>query len=162
MDIPAISCPSCNANVESANHVFFECDIATDMWKPFCRLGGVFLFFKLLSMGFFSMDWIILGMLLKRKTRLVFMAFSSVLGMRDSSFIPFSRDLLGFHQNHLSRKGKPVARPREWGFSFAEVKIGPSPSCQRFFIPFDSSQGDTRSKIDRLDVRDAHIDARDD
>ncbi|GKC98410.1 reverse transcriptase domain, reverse transcriptase zinc-binding domain protein [Tanacetum coccineum] len=29
MDIPAISCPSCNANVESANHVFFECDIAT-------------------------------------------------------------------------------------------------------------------------------------
>ncbi|GJW83659.1 RNA-directed DNA polymerase, eukaryota, reverse transcriptase zinc-binding domain protein [Tanacetum coccineum] len=33
MDIPAISCPSCNANVESANHVFFECDIATDMWK---------------------------------------------------------------------------------------------------------------------------------
>ncbi|GJW15168.1 RNA-directed DNA polymerase, eukaryota [Tanacetum coccineum] len=27
MDIPAISCPSCNANVESANHVFFECDI---------------------------------------------------------------------------------------------------------------------------------------
>ncbi|GJW89312.1 RNA-directed DNA polymerase, eukaryota, reverse transcriptase zinc-binding domain protein [Tanacetum coccineum] len=33
MDISAISCPSCNANVESANHVFFECDIATDMWK---------------------------------------------------------------------------------------------------------------------------------
>ncbi|GKA50055.1 RNA-directed DNA polymerase, eukaryota, reverse transcriptase zinc-binding domain protein [Tanacetum coccineum] len=29
MDIPVISCPSCNANVESANHVFFECDIAT-------------------------------------------------------------------------------------------------------------------------------------
>ncbi|GJW74518.1 RNA-directed DNA polymerase, eukaryota [Tanacetum coccineum] len=28
MDIPAISCPSCNANVESANHIFFECDIA--------------------------------------------------------------------------------------------------------------------------------------
>ncbi|GJW88888.1 hypothetical protein Tco_0164228 [Tanacetum coccineum] len=31
--IPAISCPSCNANVESANHIFFECDIAIDMWK---------------------------------------------------------------------------------------------------------------------------------
>ncbi|GKB46995.1 2-methylene-furan-3-one reductase [Tanacetum coccineum] len=27
MDIPAISCPSCNTNVESANHIFFECDI---------------------------------------------------------------------------------------------------------------------------------------
>ncbi|GJZ46698.1 RNA-directed DNA polymerase, eukaryota, reverse transcriptase zinc-binding domain protein [Tanacetum coccineum] len=31
MDIPAISCPSCNANVESANYIFFECNIATDM-----------------------------------------------------------------------------------------------------------------------------------
>ncbi|GJU67845.1 RNA-directed DNA polymerase, eukaryota, reverse transcriptase zinc-binding domain protein [Tanacetum coccineum] len=29
MDIPAISCSSCNANVESANHIFFECIIAT-------------------------------------------------------------------------------------------------------------------------------------
>ncbi|GKC82522.1 RNA-directed DNA polymerase, eukaryota, partial [Tanacetum coccineum] len=35
MDIPAISCPSCNANVESANHVFFECDIATESWNSF-------------------------------------------------------------------------------------------------------------------------------
>ncbi|GJW27228.1 RNA-directed DNA polymerase, eukaryota, reverse transcriptase zinc-binding domain protein [Tanacetum coccineum] len=33
MDIPAISCSSCNANVESANHIFFECTIASDMWK---------------------------------------------------------------------------------------------------------------------------------
>ncbi|GJX06075.1 RNA-directed DNA polymerase, eukaryota, reverse transcriptase zinc-binding domain protein, partial [Tanacetum coccineum] len=33
MDIPAISCSSCNANVESANHIFFECIIATEMWK---------------------------------------------------------------------------------------------------------------------------------
>ncbi|GKD45707.1 RNA-directed DNA polymerase, eukaryota, reverse transcriptase zinc-binding domain protein [Tanacetum coccineum] len=31
MDIPAISCSSCNANVESANHIFFECIIATEM-----------------------------------------------------------------------------------------------------------------------------------
>ncbi|GKB42985.1 hypothetical protein Tco_0887927 [Tanacetum coccineum] len=37
MDIPAISCPSYNANIESANHIFFECDIATDMWKLIFR-----------------------------------------------------------------------------------------------------------------------------
>ncbi|GJR61398.1 RNA-directed DNA polymerase, eukaryota, reverse transcriptase zinc-binding domain protein [Tanacetum coccineum] len=33
MDILAISCSSCNANVESANHIFFECIIASDFWK---------------------------------------------------------------------------------------------------------------------------------
>ncbi|GJW90008.1 hypothetical protein Tco_0167561 [Tanacetum coccineum] len=33
MDISAISCSSCNANVESANHIFFECIIVTEMWK---------------------------------------------------------------------------------------------------------------------------------
>ncbi|GJQ96137.1 RNA-directed DNA polymerase, eukaryota, reverse transcriptase zinc-binding domain protein [Tanacetum coccineum] len=33
MDIMAISCPSCNANVESANHIFFECNIAKDVWS---------------------------------------------------------------------------------------------------------------------------------
>ncbi|GJY08197.1 reverse transcriptase domain-containing protein [Tanacetum coccineum] len=33
MDIPVISCSSCNANVESANHIFFECIIATELWK---------------------------------------------------------------------------------------------------------------------------------
>ncbi|GJY65370.1 hypothetical protein Tco_0467608 [Tanacetum coccineum] len=28
----AISCPSCNGNVESSNHIFFECNIAKDIW----------------------------------------------------------------------------------------------------------------------------------
>ncbi|GJV44754.1 RNA-directed DNA polymerase, eukaryota, reverse transcriptase zinc-binding domain protein [Tanacetum coccineum] len=28
----AISCPSCNGNVESSNHIFFECKIAKDIW----------------------------------------------------------------------------------------------------------------------------------
>ncbi|GKA44180.1 RNA-directed DNA polymerase, eukaryota, partial [Tanacetum coccineum] len=65
MDIPAISCPSCNANVEYANHVFFECDIATDMWKLVLD-GVIFLFFKLL-LGILSMIGSSLGMLLKRK-----------------------------------------------------------------------------------------------
>ncbi|GJW37835.1 RNA-directed DNA polymerase, eukaryota, reverse transcriptase zinc-binding domain protein [Tanacetum coccineum] len=33
MNIPAISCSSCNANVESTNHIFFECIVASDLWK---------------------------------------------------------------------------------------------------------------------------------
>ncbi|GKF36844.1 RNA-directed DNA polymerase, eukaryota [Tanacetum coccineum] len=44
MDILAISCPSCNANVESANHVFFKCDIAADMWKLIFRWCDIPLF----------------------------------------------------------------------------------------------------------------------
>ncbi|GJV55226.1 reverse transcriptase domain-containing protein [Tanacetum coccineum] len=57
MDIPTISCPSCNANVESANHVFFECDIATDMWKLVFRWCDIPLF-QASSWDSFN-DWII-------------------------------------------------------------------------------------------------------
>ncbi|GJW51894.1 RNA-directed DNA polymerase, eukaryota [Tanacetum coccineum] len=57
MDIPAISCPSCNANVESANHFFFECDIATDMWKLVFRWCDIPLF-QASSWDSFN-DWII-------------------------------------------------------------------------------------------------------
>ncbi|GKC07191.1 RNA-directed DNA polymerase, eukaryota [Tanacetum coccineum] len=57
MDIPAISCPSCNANVESANHVFFECDITTDMWKLVFRWCDIPLF-QASSWDSFN-DWII-------------------------------------------------------------------------------------------------------
>ncbi|GJY34661.1 putative RNA-directed DNA polymerase, eukaryota, reverse transcriptase zinc-binding domain protein [Tanacetum coccineum] len=32
INIPSISCPSCNGNVESVIHVFFECTIARDIW----------------------------------------------------------------------------------------------------------------------------------
>ncbi|GKC98101.1 RNA-directed DNA polymerase, eukaryota, reverse transcriptase zinc-binding domain protein [Tanacetum coccineum] len=32
IDIQAISCPSCNGNVESSNHIIFECNIAKDIW----------------------------------------------------------------------------------------------------------------------------------
>ncbi|GJT26828.1 hypothetical protein Tco_0907103 [Tanacetum coccineum] len=66
MDIPAISCPSCNANVESANHVFFECDIATDMWKLVFRWCDIPLF-QASSWDSFN-DWEqSLGMLLKER-----------------------------------------------------------------------------------------------
>nr|GEV54431.1 hypothetical protein [Tanacetum cinerariifolium] len=32
LDIPTISCSSCNGNVESADHVFFECDLVKEIW----------------------------------------------------------------------------------------------------------------------------------
>nr|GEX66957.1 hypothetical protein [Tanacetum cinerariifolium] len=31
-DIPTISCSACNGNVESADHVFFECDLVKEIW----------------------------------------------------------------------------------------------------------------------------------
>ncbi|GJX77165.1 putative RNA-directed DNA polymerase, eukaryota, reverse transcriptase zinc-binding domain protein [Tanacetum coccineum] len=33
IEITEISCPSCNGNVESNLHIFFECDIAKDIWR---------------------------------------------------------------------------------------------------------------------------------
>ncbi|GJU14888.1 RNA-directed DNA polymerase, eukaryota, reverse transcriptase zinc-binding domain protein [Tanacetum coccineum] len=33
MDIQSISCPMCNGNVESSSHIFFECDIASEVWR---------------------------------------------------------------------------------------------------------------------------------
>nr|GFA62511.1 RNA-directed DNA polymerase, eukaryota [Tanacetum cinerariifolium] len=32
LDIPTISCSSCNGNVESIDHVFFECDLVKEIW----------------------------------------------------------------------------------------------------------------------------------
>ncbi|GJU30387.1 RNA-directed DNA polymerase, eukaryota [Tanacetum coccineum] len=33
IDIPSIGCPLCNANVESSNHIFFDCDNAKFIWN---------------------------------------------------------------------------------------------------------------------------------
>ncbi|GJZ58680.1 RNA-directed DNA polymerase, eukaryota, reverse transcriptase zinc-binding domain protein [Tanacetum coccineum] len=33
IEIPDISCPSCNGFVESNQHIFFECNIAKDIWR---------------------------------------------------------------------------------------------------------------------------------
>ncbi|GJR58973.1 RNA-directed DNA polymerase, eukaryota, reverse transcriptase zinc-binding domain protein [Tanacetum coccineum] len=35
IDIPSISCPSCNGNVESSFHIFFDCEFAKEVWKLF-------------------------------------------------------------------------------------------------------------------------------
>ncbi|GJW41454.1 RNA-directed DNA polymerase, eukaryota, reverse transcriptase zinc-binding domain protein [Tanacetum coccineum] len=54
-DISTISCSSCNANVESANHIFFECTIASDMWKLVYRWCDI-PFVQALSFEAFK-DW---------------------------------------------------------------------------------------------------------
>ncbi|GJW96602.1 acetyl-CoA-benzylalcohol acetyltransferase-like protein [Tanacetum coccineum] len=77
MDIPAISCPSCNANVESANHVFFECDIATDMWKLVFRWCDILLF-QASSWDSFN-DWIISWHASKEKKHRFYVITTSVL-----------------------------------------------------------------------------------
>ncbi|GJR71988.1 RNA-directed DNA polymerase, eukaryota, reverse transcriptase zinc-binding domain protein [Tanacetum coccineum] len=55
MDILTISCSSCNANVESANHIFFECTIESDMWKLVYRCCDIS-FVQALSFEAFK-DW---------------------------------------------------------------------------------------------------------
>ncbi|GJZ20063.1 RNA-directed DNA polymerase, eukaryota, reverse transcriptase zinc-binding domain protein [Tanacetum coccineum] len=43
IDIPTISCSSCNGNVESADHIFFACDLAKDVWslvRKWCDLSS--------------------------------------------------------------------------------------------------------------------------
>ncbi|GJR77793.1 RNA-directed DNA polymerase, eukaryota [Tanacetum coccineum] len=77
MDIPAISCPSCNANVESANHIFFECDIATDMWKLVFRWCDIPLF-QASSWDSFN-DWIISWHASKEKKHRFYVITTSVL-----------------------------------------------------------------------------------
>ncbi|GJZ64277.1 RNA-directed DNA polymerase, eukaryota [Tanacetum coccineum] len=77
MDISAISCPSCNANVESANHVFFECDIATDMWKLVFKWCDIPLF-QASSWDSFN-DWIISWHASKEKKHRFYIITTSVL-----------------------------------------------------------------------------------
>ncbi|GJW43823.1 RNA-directed DNA polymerase, eukaryota, reverse transcriptase zinc-binding domain protein [Tanacetum coccineum] len=53
MDITTISCSFCNANVESANHILFECIIASDLWKLVYRWCEI-LFVQALSFEAFK------------------------------------------------------------------------------------------------------------
>ncbi|GJX76510.1 RNA-directed DNA polymerase, eukaryota [Tanacetum coccineum] len=77
MDIPAISCSSCNANVESANHIFFECIIASDLWKLVYRWCEI-PFVQALSFEAFK-DWLSSWHAPKEKKHMLFIISTSVL-----------------------------------------------------------------------------------
>ncbi|GKC93994.1 RNA-directed DNA polymerase, eukaryota [Tanacetum coccineum] len=76
MDIPAISCSSCNANVESANHIFFECIIASDLWKLVYRWCEI-LFVQSLSFEAFK-DWLSSWHAPKEKKHMLFIISTSM------------------------------------------------------------------------------------
>ncbi|GJV29338.1 RNA-directed DNA polymerase, eukaryota, reverse transcriptase zinc-binding domain protein [Tanacetum coccineum] len=75
MDIPAISCSSCNANVESANHIFFECIIASDLWKLVYRWCEI-PFVQALSFEAFK-DWLSSWHAPKEKKHMLFIISTS-------------------------------------------------------------------------------------
>ncbi|GJY53364.1 RNA-directed DNA polymerase, eukaryota, reverse transcriptase zinc-binding domain protein [Tanacetum coccineum] len=77
MDILAISCSSCNANVESANHIFFECIIASDLWKLVYRWCEI-PFVQALSFEAFK-DWLSSWHAPKEKKHRLFIISTSVL-----------------------------------------------------------------------------------
>ncbi|GJX33427.1 RNA-directed DNA polymerase, eukaryota, reverse transcriptase zinc-binding domain protein [Tanacetum coccineum] len=77
MDIPAISCSSCNANVESANHIFFECIIASDLWKLVYRWCEI-PFVQALSFEAFK-DWLSSWHAPKEKKYQLFIISTSVI-----------------------------------------------------------------------------------
>ncbi|GKE50604.1 RNA-directed DNA polymerase, eukaryota [Tanacetum coccineum] len=37
VDVGSILCPICSEDVESANHIFFSCEMAKDLWALFAR-----------------------------------------------------------------------------------------------------------------------------
>ncbi|GKB55751.1 RNA-directed DNA polymerase, eukaryota [Tanacetum coccineum] len=76
MDIPAISCSSCNANVESANHIFFECIIASDLWKLVYRWCEI-PFVQALSFEAFK-DWLSSWHAPKEKKHRLFIISTSI------------------------------------------------------------------------------------
>ncbi|GJV55352.1 RNA-directed DNA polymerase, eukaryota, reverse transcriptase zinc-binding domain protein [Tanacetum coccineum] len=77
MDIPAISCSSCNANVEYANHIFFECIVASDLWKLVYRWCEI-PFVQALSFKAFK-DWLSSWHAPKEKKHRLFIISTSVL-----------------------------------------------------------------------------------
>ncbi|GJW96601.1 RNA-directed DNA polymerase, eukaryota, reverse transcriptase zinc-binding domain protein [Tanacetum coccineum] len=75
MDILAISCSSCNANVESANHIFFECIIASDLWNLVYRWREI-PFVQALSFEAFK-DWLSSWHAPKEKKHMLFIISTS-------------------------------------------------------------------------------------
>ncbi|GKD03865.1 RNA-directed DNA polymerase, eukaryota [Tanacetum coccineum] len=77
MDITTISCSFCNANVESANHILFECIIASDLWKLVYRWCEI-LFVQALSFEAFK-HWLSSCHAPKEKKHTLFIISISVL-----------------------------------------------------------------------------------
>ncbi|GJU56189.1 RNA-directed DNA polymerase, eukaryota, reverse transcriptase zinc-binding domain protein [Tanacetum coccineum] len=77
INIQSISCPSCNGNVESSNHIFFECDIALEVWR-LVRIWG-----DIISPTFTSLEhwknWTGLWQASKEKKHRFFVIFVSSL-----------------------------------------------------------------------------------
>ncbi|GKA05774.1 RNA-directed DNA polymerase, eukaryota [Tanacetum coccineum] len=77
IDIPSISCPSCNGNVESAIHIFFECTIARDIWiaiRNWCDIS-----FPIFTSIEHMKDWFGSWQASKEKTRRLSVIFTSSL-----------------------------------------------------------------------------------
>ncbi|GJX87305.1 RNA-directed DNA polymerase, eukaryota, partial [Tanacetum coccineum] len=77
IDIQAISCPSCNGNVESSNHIFFECNIAKDIWmlvRKWCDIS-----FPPFTSYEHWKGWFTSWQVVKEKSRRLSVIFSSSL-----------------------------------------------------------------------------------
>ncbi|GJX17035.1 putative RNA-directed DNA polymerase, eukaryota, reverse transcriptase zinc-binding domain protein [Tanacetum coccineum] len=115
MYILAISCSSCNANVESANHIFFECIIAYDLWKLMYRWCEI-PFVQDLSVEAFK-DWLSSWHAPKEKKRRLFIISTSQFDfiMDGLAEVPSNDRVFGQWLNALFQKAAFLSRllPRD-------------------------------------------------
>nr|GEY30431.1 RNA-directed DNA polymerase, eukaryota [Tanacetum cinerariifolium] len=78
LDIPTISCSSCNGNVKSTDHVFFECDLVKEIWclvRKWCDIS---------IPTFASYDtwnsWFSMWQATKAKSRRLYVIFAALFG----------------------------------------------------------------------------------
>nr|GEU73019.1 integrase, catalytic region, zinc finger, CCHC-type, peptidase aspartic, catalytic [Tanacetum cinerariifolium] len=124
MDIPTISCSSRNANVESANHIFFECAIASDMWKLVYRWCDI-PFVQALSFEAFK-DWFSSWHAPKDKKHKLYVISASVLwwlwrfqnSVTFNSQSPRKSDIFDYVRSSsfswLHNKGKLILSWTDW------------------------------------------------
>ncbi|GKG36227.1 hypothetical protein Tco_0443905, partial [Tanacetum coccineum] len=76
IDILTISCP-CNGNVESSNYIFFECELASEVWRrvrAWCEISfPVFISYVQLK------DWLLSSNAPKDKAHRLYIIFASAL-----------------------------------------------------------------------------------
>ncbi|GJZ29853.1 zf-CCHC domain-containing protein [Tanacetum coccineum] len=107
MDIMAISCSSCNANVESANHIFFKCIIATEMWKLVYRWCEI-PFVQASSLEAFK-DWFISWQASKEKKHRLYVIATSVLW-----WLWRYQNSVTFNSQPLRKSGKLILSWTDW------------------------------------------------